>query len=112
VVNPADQLAAIHTEFGGSRDRLYELIGRADFKSAAAQCNELASIFARYCKVRAEMARRARVEMLANPRLPNSRRSAHLAAVAANGRTDQLDELLAREAIAALNKRDEVEDEE
>ena len=103
-MNLSDQLADVHTKFGAARDRLYELIAAADFKSAAATCNELASMFARYRKVRAGIAERARLEMLADPR---SRRVKHLAAVAAKGRTDQLDELLTREAIAALDKEQE-----
>lgn len=107
MVSLSDQLADVHTRFGATRDRLYELIAAADFKSAAVTCNELASLFARYRKVREGMALKAQAEVLANPRWAKSKSRAHLLAVAAKGRTDQLDELLTREAIAALDKEQE-----
>lgn len=108
----ADRLADVHTQFAERRDKLYQSIAACDFAGAGKLCGELRRIFSRYCEVREEMARGARAEFATNTRWARSKSRAHLAAVAAKDRTDQLDELLTREAIAALDKEQEQEGDE
>lgn len=92
-------LAAVHAEFGATRDRLYEAIAHADFKSAAALSTELVGIFARYQSIRAEAATTAKESHAQSNHRHLKRDRKHVAAVSDD--PEKLDELLAREAIDA-----------
>jgi len=101
----SSNLAAVHSEFGATRDRLYEAIARADFKSAAALSSELVGIFARYQSVRADAASAAR-ETHEQSNMRHLRRDRkHLAAVADD--PERVEELLTREAIDAIEEGNE-----
>lgn len=101
-MNLTRELAAVHTQFGSTRDTLYGAVARCDFQSAAELCAELRSIFARYTTIRAEAAAEAKAGFHTCQRWYQHRR-----AVAASGDADKLNELDTRAAIAAMEAKDE-----
>ncbi|MCC6969610.1 MAG: hypothetical protein IT434_05250 [Phycisphaerales bacterium] len=95
-----DQIAAVHAEFSGLRDRLYSAIGRSNFPLAAKLSADLAGVFGRYQSLCAEAAKSAREEAAKSKfRHPKRVRDEHLAAVAHD--PEKVFELLQREAIEA-----------